>query len=68
MDEIIVTTPLNLINLIDDMVSQLTTEEIIQFIIDLDMILADWEFTEELYKWAKSEHKMYKAEKKEFGL
>lgn len=67
MDEIIVAVPLNLTNLIDDMVSQLTYEEIIQFIIDLDMIVGDWDFTEEIYKWAKSEHKMLKAEKKEYG-
>lgn len=68
MDEIIVTTPLDLNNLIDDMVSQLTREELIQFIIDLDIELGDWDFTEELYKWAKREHKMYKAEKKECGF
>lgn len=68
MNELIVTTPLDLDNLADDMASQLTNDEILDFIVNLDLTIADWQFTEALYKWAKGEHKTYKAEKKEYGF
>jgi len=46
---------------------QLTNDELLDFIVTLDLLRADWGFTEELYKWAKGEHKTYKAEVKEYG-
>jgi hypothetical protein len=46
---------------------QLTHEELIEFITTLDLYVADWSFTEELYKFFKQEHKHYKAEVKEFS-
>lgn len=45
---------------------QLTNDELLDFIVALDLYVADWSFTEALYKWAKGEHKEFKAEKKEF--
>lgn len=46
---------------------QLSNAELIEFIVALDLHRGDWGFTEELYKWAKGEHKIYKAEVKEYG-
>lgn len=43
---------------------QLTIDELIEFIQALDLYVADWDFTEALYKWVKKEHKEFKAEKK----
>lgn len=45
---------------------QLTYEELLEFIIGIDSMVCDWDFTERLYKWAKAQHKEYKEEKKEF--
>lgn len=45
---------------------QLTSEELVEFIVALDLYVADWSFTEALYKWAKGEHKEFKAEAKGF--
>lgn len=45
---------------------QLTSEELVEFIVALDLYVADWGFTEELHKYFKQEHKTYKAEVKEF--
>jgi hypothetical protein len=49
-----------------EMSEQLTNEELVEFIVLLDLCVADWGFTEELYKHFKSEHKTYKAEVKEY--
>ena len=46
---------------------QLTNEELIEFVVTLDLMIADWGFTEDLYKYFKQEHKTYKAEIKEFS-
>lgn len=45
---------------------QLTSEELVEFIVALDLYVADWGFTEELHKYFKQEHKAYKAEAKGF--
>lgn len=45
---------------------QLTNEELLEFVASLDLIVADWNFTEALYKFFKKEHKTYKAEVKEY--
>lgn len=52
-------------DLIHEMNQQLTPEELIQFVKDLDLTVGDWEFTEELYKYFKKEHKTYKLEVRE---
>lgn len=46
---------------------QLTNEELVDFIVALDLYVADWGFTEELFRYFKQEHKTYKAEVKEFS-
>lgn len=46
---------------------QLTSEELVEFIVALDLYVADWGFTEELHKYFKQEHKTYKAEVKEYS-
>lgn len=46
---------------------QLTSEELVEFIVALDLYVADWGFTEKLFKYFKQEHKTYKAEVKEFN-
>lgn len=53
-------------DLIWDLLRSLEREELLQFIVDLDAAVCDWEFTEELYKHFKQEHKVYKQEMKEF--
>lgn len=50
-----------------EMMQQLSYEEILEFIVYLDLFISDWDFTEKLYKWAKDQHKEFKAEKKEFS-
>ena len=50
-----------------ELVEQLSTEELLSLITEIDSYVCDWSFTEELYKWAKAEHKTYKAEVKEYG-
>ena len=49
-----------------EMSDQLTNEELLDFIVTLDLYVADWSFTEALHKFFKSEHKTYKAEVKEY--
>jgi hypothetical protein len=66
--EFIVPVTLDLENLADALASQFGHEDLLNFIADLDLAVADWDFTEQLFKWAKNEHKMYKAEKKEYGF
>ena len=50
-----------------DMASQLTQDEIVDFVEFLDMQMCDWSFTERLYKFFKDQHKIYKQEVKDFG-
>ena len=50
-----------------EMADQLTSDELVEFIMALDLYVADWGFTEDLYKYFKQEHKTYKAEVKEFS-
>jgi hypothetical protein len=49
-----------------DMSSELSQEELIDFVMFLDMQVADWAFTEKLYKFFKDQHKLYKQEVKDF--
>jgi hypothetical protein len=42
--------------------SGLDYDELIEFVKDLDLAQANWEFTEELYRYFKAQHKIYKAE------
>lgn len=50
-----------------DMASQLTQDEVVDFVEFLDMQMCDWQFTERLHKFFKKEHKIYKKEVKDFG-
>lgn len=66
MAELIITADEN--ELLDSMVRSMSNEELFEFITDLDMLIADWDFTEALYAYFKNEHKTFKAEQKEWGL
>lgn len=48
--------------LVDDFANQLSYEEMLEFIGLLDMIVADWDFTEMIYNWAREQHKEFLAE------
>lgn len=61
------TAEVNTDDLAFELSKQLNYSEILDFIVTLDSYVSDWDFTEQLYKWAKGEHKTYRAEKKEFG-
>lgn len=45
-----------------EMVQQLTHEEMLEFIVSLDSLVADWSFTEAVYEWAREQHKEFLAE------
>ena len=45
-----------------EMVQQLTHEEMLEFIVSLDGLVADWSFTEAVYDWAREQHKEFLAE------
>lgn len=57
--EIFTTTTLD--QILESLADQCTHEELLQFIADLDMAVADWDFTEALYAWAKEQHRMFEA-------
>lgn len=38
--------------------------DLLEFVKDLDLAVADWEFSEALYKYFREQHKLYKAEVK----
>ena len=62
--KITVVTDVDLDSLIDDMIFQLCYEHLAEFVIDLDLMVADWDFTEMLYQHFKAQHKIFKEEKK----
>jgi hypothetical protein len=41
---------------------ELGHEDILEFVKALDLAMADWDFTEKLYKHFKHQHKIFKAE------
>jgi hypothetical protein len=47
-----------------DMSSELSHEDLIDFVMFLDMQVGDWAFSEKLYRFFKDQHKLYKAEVK----
>jgi hypothetical protein len=53
---------LDLDELIDSLLMNLCAEHLRDFIIRLDSVVCDWEFTEELYRHFKAEHEVFKAE------
>ena len=53
--------------LAQELSDQLTNEELVEFIVALDLYVADWSLTEELHKYFKQEHKTYKAAVKEYS-
>ena len=61
-----ISTKVDLDSLIYDLVVQASEKELVQFIIDLDAEMSDWQFTEKVYKHFKSEHKTYKRDVKGF--
>ena len=51
-----------------ELVEQLSAEELLSLITEIDSYVCDWSFTEAIYKWARGEHKIYKAELKSGDL
>ena len=60
--EIVTSVTVDLDDLADDLLRYLDTEEIVEFIAELDLVAADWNLTERLYKYFKAQHKIFKAE------
>lgn len=48
--------------IMETLADDLSVDELVQFIVDLDLMYASWEFTELLYKYFKAQHKIFKAE------
>lgn len=58
-------TDINLDTLADQMSYQISTEELFDFIVQLDGYVADWDFTEMIYEWAREQHKEFLAERED---
>lgn len=48
--------------LISDLIEQSCNDHLVEFVKDLDLSVADWDFTEKLYKYFKAQHKIFKDE------
>ena len=48
--------------LADNLACDVSEEDLLQFIADIDLARCDWQFTEQIYQWAKKQHKIYKSE------
>lgn len=62
MDFSVLITKLDSEDIAWEMFQQLTYDEILEFIVHLDLLIADWDFTEMLYEWAREQHKEFLAE------
>lgn len=62
-----VLTVLDTDDLVEQLTSYLTYQELLDLIADIDSAVCDWGFSEDIYAWAKDQHKEYKAEVKEYG-
>lgn len=54
-------------NIIRALVDELEYNEIIDFIKRLDLVLADWDFTEALYEYFQTQHELFLKEEKEYS-
>ena len=57
-------TEVDLNEVIESLLDNLCQDHLIDFIVRLDTLVCDWDFTEALYKHFKAEHKVFKAESK----
>jgi len=60
--ELVTSVTVDLDDLMDDLLRYLDQDELVEFFTELDMLMADWSFTEQMYKYFKAQHKIFKAE------
>ena len=56
---------INLFDILDSLSSDLDYEELLDFIKELDLKIADWDFTEQLYNYFKKQHEIFLEEEAE---
>ena len=61
-NKIIINSEVDPFDLISDLVDTLKHDELFQLIVELDRQVADWDFTERMYKYYKDQHKLYRNE------
>jgi hypothetical protein len=60
--DLVIGATISMEDLIENLVMYTNTDELVSFVEDLDMSEANWDFTEKMYKYFKSQHKIFKAE------